>query len=64
MEICSYNHPEIVHNERECPLCKMKRLADEALDYCNGAKDYIDNDIESVRHDLNCAIVNLEMAME
>lgn len=64
MEICSCNHPEIVHNERECPLCKIRRVADEALDYCNGAKDYIDNDIESVRQNLNYAIVNLENALE
>lgn len=64
MEICSCNHPEIIHNERECPLCKMRRLTEEALDYCNNIKGNLGDDIDIVSHDLNYAIINLEMALE
>lgn len=29
MDLCSHNHPEICHDERDCPLCaKVDELTD------------------------------------
>lgn len=45
MNICSFQHDEIVHNSRACPLCE---LAD--------AKDKIESDRDDVKRELDKAM--------
>ena len=42
MELCHYQHEEIVYLGRDCPLCKALGKIDDLKDELHTAKDEID----------------------
>lgn len=49
MELCSYNHDEICHSERKCPLCEMAKQYDETVSLLESERDRLQEEIVELK---------------
>lgn len=53
MELCSYNHDEVCHEERNCPMCELIEEHAKELREITMERDSLNDEIESTLEELN-----------